>query len=97
MGGGVGHWLVRMPFLPPNQQCQSTEGTYVDAAYCYRRSSAIGLSVTIVSHAKTAEPIEMPFGLWSWVGPRNHVLYGVHITPREGAILRGDGAAHCKL
>ena len=26
--------------------------------------------------AKTAEPIEMPFGLWAGIGPRNHVLYG---------------------
>ena len=24
--------------------------------------------------AKTAEPIEMPFGLWAWMGPRNDVL-----------------------
>ena len=23
---------------------------------------------------KMNEPIEMPFGLWSWVGPRQHVL-----------------------
>jgi len=29
------------------------------------------LSVTIVSHAKTAEPVEMPFRLWTRVGPRN--------------------------
>ena len=26
--------------------------------------------------AKTAKPIEMPFGLWARVGPRNHVLDG---------------------
>jgi len=25
------------------------------------------------------EPIEMPFGLWTQVGPRKHVLHGVHI------------------
>jgi len=25
---------------------------------------------------KTAEPIEMPFRLWAWMGPRNHVLDG---------------------
>jgi len=31
-------------------------------------------SVTLVSPAKTAEPIEMPFGLWARIGPRNHVL-----------------------
>jgi len=28
----------------------------------------------IVSPAKTAEPIEMLFGLWTHVGPRNHVV-----------------------
>jgi len=26
-----------------------------------------------VSCTKTAEPIEMPFGLWTWVGRRKHV------------------------
>jgi len=32
-------------------------------------------SVTIVSRAKTAQPIDMPFGLWwTQVGPRKHVL-----------------------
>jgi len=54
--------------------------TYVDAAYSYRPSSvvcrSVGLSVTLVSPAKTAAPIELPFGLRTWVGPRNHVLDG---------------------
>ena len=50
--------------------------TYVDAAHCYRRSNVVCRSVTIVSPAKTAEPIEMPFRLWTRVGPRNHVLDG---------------------
>jgi len=31
-------------------------------------------SVTLVSPAKTAEPIEMPFGLRTLVGPGNQVL-----------------------
>ena len=31
---------------------------------------SLGLSVTIVSPTKTAEPIEMPFGLWSRMGTR---------------------------
>jgi len=26
--------------------------------------------------AKTAEPIQMPFALWAWTGPGNHVLDG---------------------
>jgi len=51
---------------------------------------SVGRSVTLVSHTKTAEPIEMPFGLWARMDPRNHVLDGVHI-PMERAIL-GKGA-----
>jgi len=35
---------------------------------------SVGLSVTVVSPAKTAALIEMPFGLWTLVGSRNHVL-----------------------
>jgi len=54
--------------------------TYVDAAYCYRPSSvvcrSVCLSVTLVIPAKTAAPIEMPFGLRTQVGPKNHVLDG---------------------
>jgi len=63
---------------------------YVDAAYCYRRSSVVCRSVTIVSPAKTAEPIEMPFGLWIRMGLRNHVLEGSR-SPYEGAILNERG------
>jgi len=65
-------------------------------AYCYRRSSvhglSVGLSVTIVNPAKTAEPIEIPLGLWTRVGgPRNHVLERDPDPPWEVAILRGKG------
>ena len=66
---------------------------YVDAAYCYRPSSvvclSVCLSVTIVILAKTAEPIEMPVGLWTQVYPRNHVLDGGPDLAWERAILRG--------
>jgi len=42
-----------------------------------------------VSPAKTAEPIEMPFGLWTRVGPRSHVSDGgADLHTRKGAILR---------
>jgi len=34
---------------------------------------------SVASCAIMVEPIEMPFGLWTQVGPRNHVLHGVHI------------------
>ena len=33
-----------------------------------------------MSCAKMAEPTEMPFGIWTRVGPRKHVLHGVHIS-----------------
>ena len=56
----------------------------MDAAYCYyTRSSVVCLSVcltvTIVSSAITAEPIEMPFDVWTRVGPSKHVLDGVQL------------------
>jgi len=34
----------------------------------------------------------MPFGMWTRVSPRNHVLDGVQIPTREGVILRRKGA-----
>ena len=37
---------------------------------------SVWLSVTIVSSVKTAELIEMPFGVWTRLGQRKHVLYG---------------------
>jgi len=49
---------------------------------------SVGLSVTIVSRAKTAEPIEMPFGLWISVGLRNHVLDGCPDPNAKGQFWR---------
>jgi len=43
-----------------------------DAVCCYRPSSVVRRSVTVVSPAETAEPIEMPFGLRTRLGPRKH-------------------------
>jgi len=48
----------------------------------------------IVSPAKTAEPVEMPFGFWTQVGPANHGMIGVQITACEGAVL---GERICQL
>jgi len=42
------------------------------------------LLVTTVSPAKTAEPIEMPSGMWTQVGPRNCVLDGVQLLHEKG-------------
>jgi len=53
---------------------RSTMYVCVEVVYCYRPSSVVCLSVTLVSPAKVAELIEMLFGLRTWVGPGNHVL-----------------------
>ena len=34
----------------------------------------LSVLITLVSPAKTDEPIEMQFGGWTLVGPRNHVF-----------------------
>ena len=57
---------------------------------------SVSLSVTLVSPAKIAEPIEMPFGLTIQMGPGNHVLDGGPDIPWEGAIL-WERSAHCKV
>jgi len=49
---------------------------------------SVCLSVTTVSPAKAAEPIEMPFRIWTRVDARNHVLDGVQIHTREEEIFR---------
>jgi len=62
-----------------------------------RVALSVGLSVTVVSPAKTATPIEMPFGLRTWVGPRNHVLDGgpqPHVVGR-GNFEGGKGCPKC--
>jgi len=64
--------------------------TYVDAAYCYRPSSVVCRSVTLVSPTKTAESLEMPFGLRSRVGPRNHVLDGGQHPPIRRGNFEGE-------
>ena len=52
------------------------------AVCCYRSvltnqvASSVSQSMTLVSPAETAEPIEMPFGLRIRVGSKNHVLAG---------------------
>jgi len=44
----------------------------------------VSRSVVIVNNAKTAKPIEMPFGSWTLVGRGNHVLDGVEIPHGKG-------------
>jgi len=40
-----------------------------------------------------AEPIEMPFGILSWVGPRKHVLDGSRSPICKGDFVGSRGGA----
>jgi len=60
--------------------------------YCYRPTSVVCLSVTLVSPAKMAELMEITFGLRIWVGSGNHVLDGGPDPPmRRGSFEGGRG------
>jgi len=60
------------------------------------RGLPVCLSVTVVSPAKTAEPIEMLFGLWAQVGSRNHIKWGPDPS-WEGVNFDKEGDSHCKV
>jgi len=45
---------------------------------------SVSLSAMVVNRAKTAEPIQMPFGLYTQVGPNKHALHGVQIPHAKG-------------
>jgi len=70
----------------------------VRSAYCYRSSSVVCRSVSRVCHlvspAKTAEAIEMPFASTTVVGPGKHLL---HIADRLGRILYSVYSTHYSL
>jgi len=70
--GGVRALLVLKHYQAASQY-------YRDAADCYKRSSVVCQSVCLsVCHSrepcKKAEPIEMPFGLWTRLGPESQLL-----------------------
>jgi len=57
---------------------------------------SVCLSVTLVTPAKTTGPIQMSFGLWTQMGPRNRVLDGVQIPHAKGQFDTKE-AAQCEL
>ena len=63
----IGRIYVRSAAIRPNNNVITLHRS-TTAAYC----QSVSLSVTLVSPAKTAEPMVMPFGLWTRVGPRMH-------------------------
>jgi len=46
--------------------------------------------------AKTTELIELPFGLWTRVGPRKHVLDGAQMPRARGLLLWKGHACHAR-
>jgi len=70
-----------------------------DAAYSYRRSSVVGVSVCLlikfVSAVNMAEPIEVPFGRVTRACPRNHVLDGGPYILRK-AVIFARCPEHCE-
>ena len=63
--------------------------------------SVVGRSVwneTIRYPAKTAGPIELPFGMWGGVGDSHHVLHGGPDPPTgRGNFGLEKGPSHSKL
>jgi len=51
---------------------------------------SVGLLVTVMTHAKVAQPIEMPFGLTIRVDPRKHVLHVGSASPIGGDNFEGE-------
>jgi len=58
---------------------------------------SVSLSLMIVSCAKTAELIEMPFGARTLVGPRNHALDGGQNISTQTSNFDAEEVAHCGL
>ena len=53
---------------------------------------SVSLLVTTVSLAKADKPIDVPFRVWTRVGPGNHVLDGARIRDDRGnGIPNGGG------
>ena len=48
-------------------------------------------SVAIVSPVRTAEPIEMPFGMWTWVGAKEPCIGWGSRSPLARDNFRGKG------
>jgi len=56
-----------------NKERAASQYTTMRPIVTDRVASPVCRPVTIVSAAKTAELMQMPFGMWTWVGLRNHV------------------------
>ena len=101
------HWYGVINTLPVWQlENESESKAYLWSTECWPTPSSVfhfvepvgkfQHTVTVVSCAKMAEPIKMPFGLWTWAGQRKHVLDGFQ-TPVPRGNFEGRKGAHCKV
>ena len=61
--------------------------TFLTALYASGRCVCLCSLVTTVSLAEMAEPIKMPFGVWTQKHPTNHILERGPDPPREVQFL----------
>ena len=76
--------------LRPHRAAQSTVHDTPSVCVCTECVAHIG------EPAKTDEPIELPFGMWTRMGPGNHVICGDPDPHRKGQswkLLTHDGQA----
>ena len=66
------------PHIPPSTLASALLGRIASSARCglLLQTELRGLSVIVVNPTKPAEPIEIPFGMWTGVGQLKHVLDG---------------------
>jgi len=55
------------------------------------------LQVDFMNCGKTADSVEMPFGVMGRMGPMNHVLYGSKFHPRNWQFLWGVEMGWCNV
>ena len=75
------HYLARRSATSLGPVCD--QGSIMGFGF-YRAAWSVSQSVMNVSPVKMAEPIKMPFGMQTQVGPRNHALDGVNIPYANG-------------
>ena len=80
--------LIKMPFGlrpwvgPRNHLLDGVDISHGKGKFCGERAPRCKVQGrSAASCAKTAEPIEMPFGLWTWVDQMKHVLHGGTLAP----------------
>jgi len=92
--------LLSTPLLGRIACISYTQATTPDeVAWSVCRSVCLSVYLSVghdrASPAKMDEPIEMPFWVWTRVGPRNHIFDGGSATLRKGTLWwRGHSGAY---